>query len=407
MSLPTLQRALADLRDANWIELGDSDNSPGTVRLGRRAGLVVGVDVGRAHRRAVVADAHGGMVGEPVEEDQSEEPDDYGPSLLSAIAELVVSAVQSASASAEDRGSPGYTLADIRAIGVGIPFPVNPRGMTVGMFAPELSGLKLAEILEDLVRERALAHGAELRQGLKIRFAKDGDLGAIALWRERLQTQSRRQEDSSGPLEESLLFLKASYGLDAGIICHDLLVTGGRGLAGQIGHMWVPRLEEPTASAVYGGGPDAWLPEPAGRCPRCGRLYCLENVASGRAIIAQLDHAGTHSQGPRTLMQLVEYVNEQQVERPDVRNAVIRAAGIIGVVLADAARLADPTRIVVGGLLAQAGETFMTPLKIAFAEAGLPGLEPTVEPVERARIMTIELEGAVALALKNVEFQWR
>ena len=65
---------------------------------------------------------------------------------------------------------------------------------------------------------------------------------------------------------------------------------------------------------------------------------------------------------------------------------------------ADAVRLADPTRIFVGGLLAEAGETVMTPLRIAFAKA-LPDLEPQVLAVEKTRITRLELEGAVAVAL--------
>jgi predicted NBD/HSP70 family sugar kinase len=407
MSLPTVQRALADLRQEHWIENGGSEGAAGALRLSRRAGLLVAVDCGRAHGRSVLADIHGRMIGEPVERGQGEQPDDCSPTLLSAIADLVIDAVDKASKVAVSKGRPVYALGEVRAIGVGIPFPVSPRGTTVGMFAPQLSGLNLAEILEGLLRERAAELGTELRPGIKIRFAKDGDLGAMALWRDRLQEHLYEQDHEQDPLEESFLYLKASYGLDAGIICHGMLVAGGRGLAGQIGHMWLPRLEEPLASAIYGEDIEASLPEPPDRCSRCNRRYCLENMASGRALVAELSRSSTGGAQPKTVEQLVDYVNQQQVERPDIRTALIRAASLIGVVLADAARLADPTRIVVGGLLAEAGETFMTPLRIAFAEAGLPGLEPTVVSVERDRIRTIELEGAIALALKNAEFQWR
>lgn len=408
MSLPTVQRALADLRQAHWLATAAAaaaEASGGLVRLGRRAGIVVGVDVGRAHRRAVVADVHGGMIGEPVTGGEDEKPDEQSPALLTAIAELVVAAVAEASRVAAGNGDPPYTLSEVRAIGVGIPFPVSPHGTTVGMFAPELSGLELAKILEDLLREKASTERSELREGVKIRFAKDGDVGAMALWRDRLQERDGPEQQPM--LDESLLFLKASYGLDAGIICHGLIVSGGRGLAGQIGHMWLPRLEEPLVSTVFGGDIDAPIPEPVDRCPRCNRRYCLENLASGRAILSELSHSAGHGSQPNTVEELVDSVNKRQVERPDIRRALMRAAGLIGIVLADAARLADPTRIVIGGLLAGAGDTFLTPLRIAFAEAGLPGLEPVVVSVRPNRIKTLELEGAIALALRHVEFQWR
>jgi predicted NBD/HSP70 family sugar kinase len=98
---------------------------------------------------------------------------------------------------------------------------------------------------------------------------------------------------------------------------------------------------------------------------------------------AQPDSPPAENQ-PQTVQQLVEYLNTQQTERPDIHRTVIRCASTIGVVLADAVRLADPTKIVIGGLLAQARETVMTPLRIAFARTGYPGLSPRSLPSRRA-----------------------
>lgn len=412
VSAPTLTRALADLRSAAWIETDDSSEgrsgqeSRGVVRLGRNAGLVLGVDIGRAHRRASLADVHGRLIGKLRDEDTSSEPDlleHLGAGLLSTIAELVFRTVTESDAT----GSGAYAIGEIRAIGIGIPFPVGPRGMTVGMFAPELSGLDLAGILLELLRQKAAEHGTSLHPQLRIRFAKDGDLGAHALWRDHLQ----KHRSTNGGLHErdqySLFYLKASHGIDAGIICHGQLVTGERGLAGQIGHMRVPGPEQRhRESAVYDVAQA--LPEaPSEPCPRCKRRFCLENTASGYAILKQLGVAGDEGPSPRNVEQLVEYVNTQQTARRETRKAVIRAGTAVGLVLADAARLADPAKIVVGGLLAGAGDTFMTPLRIAFAEAGLAGLDPAIESVQPARIKRIELEGAVALALRHARFEWR
>jgi predicted NBD/HSP70 family sugar kinase len=411
VSSPTLTRALADLRSAAWLETEDEEGrggsgSGGVVRLGRNAGLVLGVDIGRAHRRASLADVHGRLVGKLKDEDTSAEPDrseHFGAGLLSTIAELVFQTV--AESDAADSG--GDARGESRAIGVGIPFPVGPGGMTVGMFAPELSGLDLAGILLELLRQKAREHGTDLHPQLKIRFAKDGDLGAHALWRDHLQRHRRTANGGSHERDRySLLYLKASYGIDAGIICHGQLVTGERGLAGQIGHMRVPgpeqRFREPVADDAAPEPPEASI-EP---CPRCKRPLCLENTASGRAILRQLAVAGDEGPRPRNVEQLVEYVNTQQTARRATRKAVIRAGTDVGLVLADAARLADPAKIVIGGLLAGAGDTFMTPLRIAFAEAGLAGLDPAIESVEPTRIKRIELEGAVALALRHAQFEW-
>jgi predicted NBD/HSP70 family sugar kinase len=412
VSPPTLTRALADLRGAAWLETDDSSEGRGgqgpggAVRLGRNAGLVLGVDIGRAHRRASLADAHGQLIGKLQDEDTSSETDKidhFGAGLLSTIAELVFRTVTES----DGVGSNSYTIGEVRAIGVGIPFPVGPHGMTVGMFAPELSGLDLAGILLELLRRKASEYGTSLHPDLKIRFAKDGDLGAHALWRDHLERHRGGHGSAHERDQYSLLYVKASYGIDAGIICHGLLVTGERGLAGQIGHMLVPEPERRGhESAAYDVARSVSHAsnEP---CPRCNRWRCLENVASGRAIMHQLVNDGDAGPNPRNVEQLVEYVNTQQTARPETRKALIRAGTAVGLVLADAARLADPAKIVIGGLLAGAGDTFMTPLRIAFAEAGLAGLDPTIESVQPKDIKSIELEGAVALALKHAKFEWR
>jgi predicted NBD/HSP70 family sugar kinase len=415
MSQPTLHRALADLRQEGLIDTVSGDRPGGVMRLGRGAGMAVAVDVGRAHRAAVAVDAHGTMLTKPVNNDMSATPDACGPEMLTAIADLIVAAVRSAGKEAAERGEAPCSLGDVRAIGVGIPFPVSPHGMTVGTFAAQLSGLPLAKVLRGQVAERAGREGVALHPKLRIRFAKDGDLGVMALWRDRMHAHLHEQDGGANPLQESLMYLKASYGLDAGIICHGMLVAGGRGLAGQVGHMWLPSMEEPLRSEIYGAGRRGQrdpsdgkhlLEWPHERCPRCDRLNCLENLASGRAILRDLRYT-PHDRQPVSVQELVECVCTQQTERPDVHRAVVRSASMIGVTLADAVRLADPTRIFVGGLLAKARETVMTPLRIAFAKAGLPGLEPEVIAIDHDRVTRLELEGAAALALKSMERRWQ
>jgi predicted NBD/HSP70 family sugar kinase len=409
MTQPTLHRALSDLRSINLVEIEGGVGGREVVHLGRAAGMAVAVDVGRAHRRAVLANAHGSMLTDPVDVDMSDEPDDCGPKLLDGIADLILEAIQMANNAGSMQHETPYALAEVHSVGVGIPFPVSPGGTTVGTFAGQLSGVPLASVLRRRLEERAGQLGLHLNPQMKIRFAKDGDLGAIALWRDRLQDHLHGTDGGVDPLQESLLYLKASYGLDAGIMCHGMLVAGGRGLAGQLGHMWLPYLEEPLRSDIYGPGhsadePSSSGPWPQERCPRCNRIYCLENVASGRAILRDIG-AGQPQSELVSVPDLVEHLNSFRTMRPDVRRIVIRAASIIGVALADAVRLADPTKIFVGGLLAQAGETVMTPLRIAFARAGLPGLEPDVLAIDKGRVTRLELEGAVALALKGLGIQ--
>src|SRR5215469_15979187 len=101
ISPPTLHRALADLREEQLIEEREGDGPGSVIRLGRKAGVVAAVDVGRAHRRAALADVHGRTIGGVAEQDHSEHPDEWGASLLPSIAELVAEAVKNASDEAQ------------------------------------------------------------------------------------------------------------------------------------------------------------------------------------------------------------------------------------------------------------------------------------------------------------------
>jgi ROK family len=333
--------------------------------------------------------------------------------LLVEIADLVVRALEEASQAAAKKGDPPYTLGEVRAVGVGLPFPITPEGMIVGAFAPGLSGLPLPEVLEQALRDLAEKRGESLHPRLRTRFAKDGDLGALALWREQRQSRRRAEakartagEDVQRRHTPSFVFVKASYGIDAAIVCHDRLVAGDRGLGGQLGHMWVPRLEGKLASTAY--DPPAGIPEPGAlisvteQCPRCGRVNCLENVASGRAIVRQIGLLRDGAQPASTVKELIEQITRAQTTHQQARSIVMQAAAITGVVIADAVRLADPSRIVVGGLLALAGETYLEPLRTALAESSLPGLVPRVQGVPPERVTQLELEGAIALALRHM-----
>jgi predicted NBD/HSP70 family sugar kinase len=398
VSLPTLDRALRDLREEQLLE---EDITNGRLQLGRAFGLILGVDIGRAHRRAGLASPHGALIGEPAEPTTDDVPEQFTPGLLVTIAELIEDAIERANEARADGMAP-YRLNEVRAITVGIPYPVSPDGITVGMFAPKLSGLKLSKSLRSLLASRADARGSEIHPELRIWFARDADLGALAVWREHLQEHPVGSPGAEEARQESLVYLKASHGIDAGIICHGLLVTGARGLAGQVGHMWIPHEERRYGQELYEFEPER--DNPGTYCPRCKRMLCVENIASGEAIVKLLERSENELDPPRTVARLVEMLNSQQTERVEARAALTRAARTIGVVLADAVRLADPTRIVVGGLLALTGETFITPLRIAFAEAGLRGLEPEIVAVAPEEITRIELRGAIAVALKKVRF---
>ncbi len=75
------------------------------------------------------------------------------------------------------------------------------------------------------------------------------------------------------------MFVKADTGIGAGLIVGGELHRGADGLAGDLGHIYVPGHEDVLCA--------------------CGNTACLEVVASGRAIAAQLTREGLPAAGAR------------------------------------------------------------------------------------------------------------
>jgi predicted NBD/HSP70 family sugar kinase len=387
VSAATLQRALGDLRQERWLDDEDDGDRPqgSPVRLSRRAGLVVGVDVGRRHRRAAVAGLQGNILGDgPYEPRDPIDVENLG----GAVAEEIASLVEGALEHASDSDDEPFSISEVRSLAIGVPTPVDRTGRVVGMFLPQWAGLPLRDIVRERLMDRMSPDGA-LHPDLEIVVAKDADLGALAAWRDYVQAEP--EEPRGG--QEILLYLKASHGIDAGIVCGGNLVTGSAGMSSQVGHMWVPA----EADTALGAFDQALLAGTDQVCSRCTRFGCLESLASGRALLDRLT-AMRVPQAPTTLDDLLTQVNTMQTEHQHARQAVLISAIRTGSVLAEAARVIDPTRIAVGGLLALTGEAFMEPLRAT----KFIGAAPELVVVDDVR--GIELRGALELARARLRF---
>jgi predicted NBD/HSP70 family sugar kinase len=74
----------------------------------------------------------------------------------------------------------------------------------------------------------------------------------------------------------------------------------------------------------------------------------------------------------------------------------------IGIAAASLANLFDPELLVIGGELAQAGETLLAPLRHALERSALAGSDGVPDVVQGALGDRAELLGCLALAIDNV-----
>jgi len=203
----------------------------GRRRVARRrravsSGIIIGVDVGGTTTAVGLVAPSGDVIAE------ASAPTRTGGDPLDTIIELIGQVTSNA----------GRSARAIRAIGVGVPGPVDAERGIVGepvTHVPELAG-------------RALA--AEIRGRTGARVAVDNDVNALALGEWLL---------GAGRGSRSLVVLSVGTGVGAGIVLEGRIVRGAAGFGGELGH-----------TPVNFDGPPCW----------CGLRGCLAFYASGRGI---------------------------------------------------------------------------------------------------------------------------
>jgi glucokinase len=153
--------------------------------------------------------------------------------------------------------------------------------------------------------------------------------------------------------------LTVGTGIGGGIVLGGGVVRGTHGIAAELGHM---------------------LSVPDGHPCGCGRLGCLEQYASGRALV-RFARAGARQEPERATILLelaggdVDGVSGHMITEaaqkgdPVSREAFAQIGYWLGGAFADLVQILDPQVLVVGGGVIDAGELLMGPTERAFRDA--------------------------------------
>jgi len=274
-------------------------------RLAVRAGLgVVGaVGLGEQHADCAVLDATGAVLAErPVPVRVADGPEAVLGTVAAVLAEL-------------QRGQ-GAAVGPLLGLGLGVPGPVAfPAGVVTS--PARMPGWNGADVA-------ALAR-PHLPAGAVVVVDNDANLMALG-------------EHATDPTAKHLVMVKAGSGIGCGIVVDGVLQRGARGFAGDISHVTVPDAEPVPCS--------------------CGRVGCLDAVASGSALVARLRAAGVEVTGVDAMLDLARDAHPQTT-------GLLREAGSrTGTVLATIVNLVNPDRLVLGGWLSQA-EAFVAGVRSA------------------------------------------
>ncbi len=154
------------------------------------------------------------------------------------------------------------------------------------------------------------------------------------------------EQSTNWPDAEHFMFLKVATGIGSGIISGGMLQRGADGIAGDIGHISVS-----SGSGVI--------------C-NCGNLGCLEAVAGGPAIVASLQSRGLNVSSGADVVQLVKAGDLTAIQ------AVRQAGRDIGEVLSICVSIVNPSVIIIGGSMAQAGEHLIAGIREVVYARSMP-----------------------------------
>ncbi len=316
------------------------------------AGRVVGVDLGATHILVVVADLRGKVLAELA--DRFDIVD--GPEIcLNHTVEIVAAALRQA----------GCKMADVKAIGVGVPGPViASQGMvSAPPIMPGWDGFPIR-------------HWLEQQWHKSVMIDNDADLGALG-----------ELTFGAGRGESNLAYIKIGTGIGCGLLLNGQVYRGALGTAGEIGHVTVSQDGPPC---------------------KCGNYGCLEAMAGGRAI-AQRAQMAVEAGQPTSLASLPA---GYQITARDVALAAAVGDVISQQLLSDAGRhigsalaslinLLNPTLVLIGGGVAEAGDFLLGPIQEAVRQHSLRAVLASTR-IERAALGQHSVPiGAVSLALTS------
>lgn len=310
------------------------------VTVARRVGLAVGVQVAHRHLRIVLGDfAHA-----VIAEQSLPLPNDHRlDTTLDRAALLVVDLLERV----------GSSLDEVVGVGVAVPAPVDAD---TGMIS-----------VRGIMRGWDDVH---LGQTLSKRIARpvfvdnDANLGALA---ESTLGAARPYRDS--------VFVRASYGVGAGVVIDGRVHRGFAGTAGEIGHVQV---------------------DPAGAICGCGNRGCLDTVVGAAALVEAL----RVNRGPLTLRDVIQLAQEGD---QGCARVVADAGAQIGAVVAGLGQATNPEIVVVGGELAETGALLLDPLREAVARRVPVNQIAPLEVVPAALGTKAEVMGALILALQAAD----
>ncbi|GAA1902405.1 ROK family transcriptional regulator [Streptantibioticus ferralitis] len=343
LSAATVSNIVRELRDNGTVQVTPTSSGgrrARSVSLSGDAGIVVGVDFGHSHLRVAV-----GNLAHQVLAEQTE-PIDVDASAAQGFdrAEQLVGQLIATTGIGADK---------VIGVGLGVPGPIDVASGVLGSTAilPGWGGINPREELAG-------------RLGMPVHVDNDANLGALGelVW-------------GAGRGVKDLAYIKVASGVGAGLVINGQIYRGPGGTAGEIGHI---TLDE------------------SGPVCRCGNRGCLETFTAAGYVLDLL----RSSHGPDlTVPRMVRLARDGD---PGCRRVIADVGRHVGMGVANLCNVLNPSRVVLGGDLAEAGEVVLAPIRESVARYAIPSAARQLAVVPGALGARAEVLGALALVLSEM-----
>lgn len=343
LSAATVSNIVRELKDSGTVDV--TPTSAGgrrarSVSLSGDAGVVVGVDFGHSHLRVAIGNLAHKVLAEEAEPIDVDASAAQGFDRAEQLVERLIAAT-------------GVNRQKVIGVGLGVPGPIDVETGVLGSTAilPGWTGINPRDELTG-------------RLGVEVHVDNDANLGALGelVW-------------GSGRGVADLAYIKVASGVGAGLVMGGQIYRGPGGTAGEIGHI---TLDE------------------SGPVCRCGNRGCLETFTAARYVLPLL----TPSHGADLTMPSM--VALARGGDPGCRRVVADIGRHIGSGVANLCNLLNPSRVVLGGDLAEAGDLVLDPIRDSVSRYAIPSAARQLSVVPGALGGRAEVLGALALVLNEM-----
>ena len=224
----------------------------------------------------------------------------------------------------------GISKNDVQGVGVGVPGPVNSKGIVLKCVNLGWGVFNVEEELASLT-------------GLKVKAGNDANVAALGeMWQ------------GAGKGSEDMVMVTLGTGVGGGIIVDGKVIAGANGAGGEIGHITVNNDEIEACN--------------------CGQYGCLEQYTSATGIVrmAKRKLAKTDEETSlRSVEELSAKIIFDEAKKGDkIAGELVEELGkILGSTLSNIAAVTNPEVIVIGGGVSKAGQILIDTIHKHFIES--------------------------------------